>query len=70
MKILCAKNRDLRPRSARIKKLKKTDPHYFWKKGVCFLQLFDPSTPKASNGDLTARDYFMRIKNIFLENLT
>jgi len=34
--------------------------------GVCFLQLFDPSTPKASNRDPTARDYFMRMKNIFL----
>ena len=46
-------------RSARIKKLKKTDPHFFWKiMGVCFLQLFDPSTPKASNRDPTSRDYF------------
>ena len=48
-------------RSARIKKLKKTDPHFFSKKiRVCFLQLFDPSTPKASNCDPTAREYFMR----------
>ena len=52
-------------RSARIKKLKKTDPHFFWKKiRVCFLQLFDPSTPKASNCDPTARKYFTR--NIFM----
>ena len=28
--------------------------------GVCFLQLFDPSTPKASNRDPTPRDYFTR----------
>ena len=27
---------------------------------VCFLQLFDPSTPKASNRDPTAREYFTR----------
>ena len=27
---------------------------------VCFLQLFDPSTPKASNCDPTAREYFTR----------
>ena len=48
-------------RSARIKKLKKTDPHFFPKKiRVCFLQLFDPSTPKASNRDPTSRDYIMR----------
>ena len=32
-----------------------------WKKmGACFLQLFDPSTPKASNHDLKAHKYFMR----------
>merc|ERR1711954_512142 len=31
---------------------------YFQKKiRVCFLQLFDPSTPKASNRDPTLRDY-------------
>ena len=52
-------------RSAQIKKLKKTDPHFFWKKmGVCFLQLFDPSTPKASNRDPNFRDFFTR--NIFI----
>ena len=34
--------------------------------GVCFLQLFDLSTPKASNRDPTAQDYFMHMKNIFL----
>merc|ERR1711954_334023 len=28
--------------------------------GVCFLQLFDPCTPKASNHNQTAREYFMR----------
>ena len=28
--------------------------------GVCFLQLFDPSTPKASNCDPTSCDYFTR----------
>ena len=33
--------------------------------GVCFLQLFDPSTPKASNRDPTSRDYLMSMKNIF-----
>ena len=48
-------------RSARIKKMKKTDPNFFQKKmGVCFLQLFDPSIPKASNRDPTPRDYFTR----------
>ena len=31
------------------------------KMGVCFLQLFDLSTPKASNCDPTTRDFFMRI---------
>ena len=36
-------------RSAWIKKLKRTDPHFF-----------DPSTPKASNGDPMAREYFTR----------
>ena len=28
--------------------------------GVCFLQVFDPSTLKASNCDPKAREYFMR----------
>ena len=56
-------------RSAWIKKLKTTDPNFFWKKmRVCFLQLFDLSTPKASNRDPTARDNFMGMKKIFLEN--
>ena len=37
-------------RSARIKKLKRTDPNFFSKKMWVFsLQFFDPSTPKASN---------------------
>ena len=31
--------------------------------GVCFLHVFDPSTPKASNRDPTVRDYFMGMKN-------
>jgi len=56
-------------RSARIKKLKKTDPHFFSKKmGVCFLQLFDLSTPKASNRDPNLCKYFTRkhsFKNSF-----
>ena len=52
-------------RSAQIKNLMKPDPHLFFKKiGVYFLQLFDLSTPKASNCDPTAREYFMR--NIFM----
>ena len=43
-------------RSAQIKKLKKTDPNFFSTKMlVCSLQLFDQSTPKASNCDPTAR---------------
>merc|ERR1711954_385550 len=58
-------------RSARIKKLKKTDPHFFPKKmRVCFLQLFDPSTPKASNCDPNLRKYFTRkhsYKNSFTQ---
>ena len=52
-------------RSAQIKKLKKTDPNFFWKKiRVCFLQLFYRSTPKASNCNPNSRDYFTR--NIFI----
>ena len=36
-------------------------PQVFKKKmWVCFLQLFDPSTPKASNCNPTAREYFTR----------
>ena len=55
-------------RSARIKNMKKTDPHFFQKKmWVCFLQLFDPSTPKASNRDPTTRAYFTRN---FFQNLS
>ena len=39
-------------------KRQKNDP-IFWKKmGACFLQLFDSSTPKASNCDPMARKYF------------
>ena len=46
-------------------KIVETDPHFFLKKiRVCFLQLFDPSTPKASNRDPNSRNYFMR--NIFI----
>jgi len=37
---------------------------FFEKNGVCFLQFFDLSTPKASNRDPTAREYFTR--NIFM----
>ena len=48
-------------RSAQIKKLKKTDPNFFSKKmGVCFLQLFHQSTPKASNCDPTTCKFFTR----------
>ena len=48
-------------RSAWIKKLKKTDPNFFPKKiRVCFLQLFDLSTPKASNCNPTLHGYFTR----------
>ena len=48
-------------RSAQIKKLKKTDPLFLFKKmQVCFLQLFDLNTPKASNCDPTAHGYFTR----------
>ena len=37
-------------RSALIKMLKRTDPHYFFlKTGVCFLQLFDPRHGLVSN---------------------
>merc|ERR1712081_39982 len=52
--------RQIAIRSAQIKKMKKTDPHFVKKIGVCFLQLFDWSTPKASNRDPTAREYFTR----------
>ena len=43
-----------------IKKLKKTDPHLKKQIGVCFLQLLDLSTPKASNCNQTAHKYFVR----------
>ena len=46
-------------RSARIKKLKKTDPHYFSKKiRVCFLQLFDPRHGLVSNCNSSLPNYF------------
>ena len=35
-------NCNLRPNHASDQKVKKTDPHFFHKRGVCFLQLFDP----------------------------
>ena len=44
-------------RSARIKELKKTDSIFF-KESVCFFQLFDLSTSKASNCNPTAHTYF------------
>ena len=45
-------------RRAWIKKLKKKT-HFFPKMmNVCFLQLFDSSTPKASNRDMTTRKYY------------
>ena len=43
----------------KISKAKK-DPPFLYKKGVCFLQLFDLNTPKASNCDPTAHGYFTR----------
>ena len=49
---------------AQIKKLKKTDPHYFsHRMGVCFLELFERSHPKASNCYQTACFYFIHLKN-------
>merc|ERR1711954_97298 len=52
---------DLRPQECSNQKVEENRPPFFFKKiGVCFLQLFDPSTPKASNWDPTAREYFMR----------
>ena len=51
-------------KSVWIKKLKKTDPYLRKKMGVYFLQLFDPSTPKASNRDPNSRNYFTC--NIFI----
>ena len=52
-------------RSSQIKKMKQTDPNFFFKKnGGLFSTTFDPSTPKASNRDPTAREYFTH--NIFM----
>ena len=49
----------------RSKSCRKQTPIFFEKKmRVCFLQLFDRSTPKASNRDPNLRDYFTR--NIFI----
>merc|ERR1712081_34366 len=54
------KNRPKRPRfSGKIKFI--ASKTFFSKKmRVCFLQLFDPSTPKASNCDPTSHKYFTR----------
>ena len=71
MKILCVKySRAIESQFEALGVLKskswrKQTPIFFEKKiRVCFLQLFDPSTPKASNRDPTAREYFTR--NIFM----
>ena len=48
-------------RSNRIKKLKKTDPHFFFKRmGVCFQHFLDPSHCYGSNRNLSWQDWFMR----------
>ena len=52
-------DRDLRPQECLDQKVKENRPTFFLKKmGVCFLHVFDPSTPKASNCDPTTRAYF------------
>ena len=48
----------------RSKSWREQTPSIFEKFGVCFHQLFDPSTPKASKRDPTAHEYFTR--NIFM----
>ena len=57
-------NRDLRPNHALDQKVDENRPPLFLKMGVCSLQLFDPSTSRASNNDPTAHEYYMR--NIFM----
>ena len=50
---------DLRPQECSNPKVEENRPPFFSKKiRVCFLQLFDRSTPKASNCDLMAHEYF------------
>ena len=59
--VIFPKNCNLRPQEGSDQKVVDKRPSYFSKKmGVCFLQLFDPSTPKASNCNPTAREYFTR----------
>ena len=50
------------------KSYRKQTPIFFKKMGVCFLQPFDPSTPKAYNCNPTAHDYFLHMKVYFWEN--
>ena len=58
-------DRNLRPQEYLDQKVVENRPSFFLKKmGVCSLQLFDPSTPKASNCDPNSRDYFTR--NVFM----
>ena len=54
-------NRNLRPNHAKDQKVEGNRPPFIFKKiRVCFLQLFDPSTPKASNCDPNSRENFKR----------
>ena len=53
-------NRNLRLNLVLDQTVEENRPPFFSKKmGVCFLQLFDPSTPKASKHDPMAHNYFM-----------
>ena len=62
-------NHNLRKLVAWIIKKYKRDPYCLkWKMVVYFLQLFDPSSPKASNPDGMVCNCFMLVKNMVLEN--
>ena len=50
------------------KKYKRDSYCLKWKMVVYFLQLFDPSSPKASNPDGMVCNCFMLVKNMVLEN--
>ena len=52
----------------RIKKLKKQTHIFFWKMGVCYLQLFYQKDGSVSNRDLFLLDYFM-YKRSYKNNL-
>ena len=60
----------LRPSSSLDQKVLGNRPPFFVKMGFCFLQLFDPSTSKASNRDPMACNYIMRMKKYIFGKMT